>query len=154
MMLITDGGEVECPECGATTKASLLDHLARSCPGPNVGADISKVLLEEQPSTDENLVTDGGWPVSDPVEHSDYVPLDMANNIDDERVRERIAWIDGFGRAYADSLEAATRDVLATDGGETEYVPWCDECETISVPLEDGSCGVCGSDTRLLEGQR
>jgi len=54
-------------------------------------------------------MTDGGtdtarWPVSEPVEIPDYIPLDMATNITDRRVRDRIAWVDGCGRAYADAI--------------------------------------------------
>jgi len=59
----------------------------------------------------DTLVGDGGrWPVSDPVDLDDIVPLDMANNITDERVRQRITWTDGFGRAYADALSEVVDD--------------------------------------------
>jgi hypothetical protein len=47
------------------------------------------------------------WSVSDPVSHSDYVPLDMAPNIDDSRTKQRVDWVDGFGRAYASALEVS-----------------------------------------------
>lgn len=49
----------------------------------------------------------GQWEPTEPADLSQYVPLDMANNITDDRVRERIAWVDGLGRAYADSLEGS-----------------------------------------------
>jgi len=45
------------------------------------------------------------WAATDPVKHDDFLPLDMANNITDERVRDRVEWVDGFGRAYAAVLE-------------------------------------------------
>ncbi|RLM53706.1 hypothetical protein DVK02_12735 [Halobellus sp. Atlit-31R] len=64
----------------------------------------------------EGIESDGGWPVSDAVDHGDYEPLDMANNIDDERVRQRIAWIDGMGRAYAHSLDSQDTKPLADRG--------------------------------------
>ena len=55
------------------------------------------------------MATDLQWDVSEPVDVSQYVPLDMANNIDDDRARARIAWVDGLGRAYADALEEDAR---------------------------------------------
>lgn len=77
------------------------------------------------PEDDCVLMTDGGtdvdegdWPVSEAVDHSEYVPLDMANNIDDDRVKERIAWVDGFGRAYANAFETDAEKRLVTDGGQ------------------------------------
>lgn len=79
---------------------------------------------DERSATDtasEAVATDGGtdeserWSVSEAIEHSEFVPLDMANNIDDDRVRERIAWVDGCGRAYAHSLAASP--ALVADGG-------------------------------------
>ena len=47
------------------------------------------------------------WEPTEPVDLPQYVPLDMANNIDDDRTRSRIEWVDGFGRAYAPALEEA-----------------------------------------------
>jgi len=68
-------------------------------------------------------LTDGGWDVTERADTDEYVPLDMANNIADERVRGRIAWIDGFGRAYADALKSHE---AVTDGGTepTKHDEW------------------------------
>ena len=54
------------------------------------------------------------WDHTHLVDLSEFVPLDMANNIDDERTKQRIAWIDGLGRAYADAMPTTE---VATDGG-------------------------------------
>ena len=62
---------------------------------------------ENDCGTDTGTDTRDEWPASEPVGHSKYAPLDMARNITDERVKNRITWVDGFGRAYADSLAAA-----------------------------------------------
>lgn len=34
----------------------------------------------------------------------------------------------------------------------TERMPWCPSCEAFSVPLDDGSCGECGTEIELREG--
>jgi len=47
------------------------------------------------------------WEPTEPVGLDWLVPLDMSPNIDDERVRSRIKWVDGVGRAYALALEEA-----------------------------------------------
>ncbi|MFB6179551.1 MAG: hypothetical protein ABEI77_07510 [Halorientalis sp.] len=79
-------------------------------------------LLDGQDSGNEQpVMADGGqeqWDVTEPAGLDEFVPLDMANNITDERVRERIAWIDGLGRAYADALD--------TSGGSVTRDGWFD----------------------------
>jgi hypothetical protein len=93
-----------------------MNDTPRDCLSVGLGTESigDTVGVEYQP-----VMTDGGqWDVSDPVNHSDFLPLDMANNIHDERVRERITWVDGFGRAYADALEDVDRGRgIETDGG-------------------------------------
>lgn len=91
--------------------------------------DVEYTLMETETgdTNSEDARTDGGeserWDVTEPADTSEYVPLDMANNITDERVQDRIQWVDGFGRAYADALpdsegdDAAESGELVADGG-------------------------------------
>jgi hypothetical protein len=47
------------------------------------------------------------WDATEPVGHDHLLPLDMAPNINDERVLNRVEWVDGLGRAYALALSEA-----------------------------------------------
>jgi len=71
---------------------------------------------DDAPPSEKRSGSADSWDPTDPVDLDHLVPLDMANNIDDQRTKQRITWVDGFGRAYADALEDAA-PVVTTDGG-------------------------------------
>jgi len=40
-----------------------------------------------------------------------------------------------------------------TEKTTTERMPWCDDCNAIAVPTDDGVCGVCGAQVSMREGR-
>lgn len=107
-----------------------------------------------QSGTDEGKSTEKAprtvrWKVTEALDLDAYVPLDMANNIRDERVRERISWVDGFGRAYADALDVErleleeVNDDRDGDGGseisavsfveDDPRAEFCSECQRYRI---------------------
>jgi len=89
-------------------------------PKPTAGDDAR--TAKDAPTTEKRSGSTGSWDPTEPVDLDHLVPLDMANNIDDERTKQRITWVDGFGRAYADALEdaepeATDEETVMTDGG-------------------------------------
>jgi len=45
------------------------------------------------------------------------------------------------------------QDNIGGDASErTEIMPWCPNCEAISVPTPRGNCGECGHDIKYKEG--
>ena len=87
---------------------------------PTAGDDAR--TSKDAPTTEKRSGSADSWDPTEPVDLDHLVPLDMANNIDDERTKQRITWVDGFGRAYADALEnaeleATDEETVMTDGG-------------------------------------
>lgn len=94
---------------------------------PTAGDDAR--TAKDAPTTEKRSGSANFWDPTEPVDLDHLVPLDMANNIDDERTKQRITWVDGFGRAYADALEdaepeATDEDTIMTDGGQNENMAY------------------------------
>lgn len=108
-----------CAHCGRRAKGQLCrdcerDHRAEQRAREALAVvedddeDLRAVRGDETSESDERD-DEEAWSPTEPVDHSDIVPLDMARNITDERVKTRIEWVDGFGRAYASALDGGGR---------------------------------------------